>query len=167
MRDINNKLKIICKVCKNTFIDYISNHRRFCSHSCAAKITRNSKGKKLSQETKDKISRGFRKQYKKENHHRWVSDRTQLKTDRIHQFDSRYQEWSLCIKKRDNWKCKIADKNCSGRLESHHILPWKDYPELRYEMNNGITLCCFHHPRKRFDEKRLSPYFSQIVNNIN
>lgn len=77
--------------------------------------------------------------------------------------DSAYMEWRKKVKDRDNWKCRIADKNCKGKLESHHILPWRDHPELRYEINNGITLCHAHHPRKRAEEKRLSPYFQEIV----
>lgn len=76
---------------------------------------------------------------------------------------SKYKSWMFAIKKRDHWKCKIADKKCSGRLEAHHILSWKDYPELRYEVNNGITLCLAHHPRKRAEEKRLSSYFQRLI----
>lgn len=53
--------------------------------------------------------------------------------------------------------------NCKGRLEAHHILSWKDYPELRYDINNGITLCHAHHPRKRDEEAELSPYFQSLV----
>ena len=60
-------------------------------------------------------------------------------------------------------KSRIADINCSGRLEAHHILDWINYPELRYEINNGITLCHAHHPRGRAKEKELSPYFVELV----
>ena len=60
--------------------------------------------------------------------------------------------------------CRIADNNCEGRMEALHILGWNAHPELRYEVNNGITLCHFHHPRKRNDEIRLSPYFQELVN---
>lgn len=63
----------------------------------------------------------------------------------------------------DNWKCRIINNDCKGRLEAHHILNWKDYSELRYDINNGITLCHAHHPRGRANEKRLSPYFMELV----
>ena len=77
--------------------------------------------------------------------------------------DSAYAGWRHEVWSRDGFKCKIADENCNGRIEAHHILGWTDYPELRYKVNNGITLCHAHHPRKRAEEKRLSPYFQSLV----
>lgn len=74
-----------------------------------------------------------------------------------------YKNWMLTVKKRDGWKCRIADVNCDGRLEAHHILNWIDYPELRYEINNGITLCQKHHPRGRVKESSMVNYFTQII----
>lgn len=76
---------------------------------------------------------------------------------------SKYMGWMKAVKNRDEWKCRIANVDCNGRLEAHHILNWRDYPELRYEINNGITLCQAHHPRKRAEEKRLAPFFMELV----
>lgn len=64
---------------------------------------------------------------------------------------------------RDRWKCKIDNEDCLGKLEAHHILRWKDYPELRYEIKNGISLCHYHHPRKIAEEKELIPMFNNLV----
>lgn len=77
--------------------------------------------------------------------------------------DSAYMEWRTQVKNRDGWKCRIANENCHGKLEAHHILPWGDFPELRYQSNNGITLCHAHHPRRRAEEKRLALYFQELV----
>jgi len=77
--------------------------------------------------------------------------------------DSAYQNWVKQIKKRDNCICKINNQDCSGYCIVHHILPWRDYPELRYNINNGITLCQFHHPRKRVEEQKLIPFFQSMV----
>jgi hypothetical protein len=71
--------------------------------------------------------------------------------------------WRQAVKNRDSWKCRIADNNCKGRLEAHHILSWKEYPELRNVVNNGITLCHAHHPRKQEVVAKLSPYFQKLV----
>lgn len=103
----------------------------------------------------------------KERHPRWVADRNQLVKSEKKHLDSRYREWMFAIKNRDMWKCKINNSDCNGKLESHHILNWKDYPELRYEINNGITLCHAHHPRGREREAKLSPYFQSLVAEMN
>ena len=97
------------------------------------------------------------------NHWRWIKDRSKLKIDRQKMYDVQYKYWMLEVKKRDSWKCRINNSDCGGRLESHHILNWKDYPELRYEINNGITLCHAHHPKGRKKEAELSSYFQKLV----
>lgn len=78
-------------------------------------------------------------------------------------FNPQYVEWRTSVFKRDNFSCRIADVNCGGQLQAHHILPWRDYVELRYVINNGITLCVAHHPRKRKDEAELSSFFQRLV----
>ena len=44
-----------------------------------------------------------------------------------------------------------------------HFLGWSLHPELRYEINNGITLCQIHHPHKRAEEQKLIPSFRNMV----
>ena len=51
-----------------------------------------------------------------------------------------------------------------GELDSHHILNWQEYPELRFDVNNGITLCQFHHPRGKNQEKEQSIYLKGLIN---
>lgn len=76
--------------------------------------------------------------------------------------DPAYRSWMTTIKRRDK-KCQLKDNKCEGYLVVHHILPWSKYPEERYNINNGITLCQFHHPLKRFEEQRLIPVFQELV----
>lgn len=97
-----------------------------------------------------------------ENHWNWKEDRTQL-AKRQERNDMAYKEWRRQVWVRDNYKCKIGNCDCKGKIIAHHILGWSLFPELRYEVNNGITLCQFHHPLKRNDEKNLSPYFQELV----
>lgn len=97
------------------------------------------------------------------NNYQYKKDRTTLVKSEKKHLDGRYKEWMRAVKNRDCWKCKIANGDCCGRLEAHHILRWSEHPELRYEINNGITLCAFHHPRKKIDEARLSPFFKQLI----
>ena len=84
------------------------------------------------------------------------------KSEKKH-LDTTYKYWMLEVKKRDGWKCRLLSSDCKGRLESHHIFNWNDYPELRYILTNGITLCAFHHPRGRENEKRMIPIFQELL----
>lgn len=74
-----------------------------------------------------------------------------------------YKQWRTAVFKRDEFKCKIGKDICSRKLQAHHILNWIDYPELRYDVNNGITLCHAHHPRGRANEKRMVSTFMELL----
>lgn len=97
------------------------------------------------------------------NNPNWVADRSLLVKNEKKHLDSKYKIWMNGVKNRDGWKCRINNSDCNGQLESHHILNWKNYPELRYEINNGITLCHAHHPKGRENEAKLSPFFQSLV----
>ncbi len=77
--------------------------------------------------------------------------------------DPAYSIWVRQIKKRDKYQCQFKNENCFGYLIIHHILPWSQYPEERYNINNGITLCQYHHPKKRIDEQKLIPIFQNLI----
>lgn len=97
------------------------------------------------------------------DHPNYIKDRNQLKTDRLKAYDTKYKNWMNKVKNRDGRKCVINNKDCRGRLEAHHILPWSEFPKLRYNINNGISLCQYHHPRKSKDVTKLAPIFTEIV----
>jgi len=161
-----------CLFCSNLFTIPVWRKAKTCSYKCSNNLPKSRmKGKKQTEYTKIKISDShkgiipiniLRGDFTGANHPSWIKDRTKIKKqdERNNPND---KQWKYAVYKRDNFKCKIADKNCKGRIEAHHILSWRDYPELRFNINNGITLCLAHHPRKRAEEKRLSPYFMELV----
>lgn len=51
--------------------------------------------------------------------------------------------WKKEILKRDNFLCQIC--NTKIRITAHHLNSWAKYPEQRFEIDNGITLCFSHH----------------------
>ena len=51
-----------------------------------------------------------------------------------------YKLWRSSVFERDNFTC-VECKAHGVRLEADHIKQWRDFPELRYDINNGRTLC--------------------------
>lgn len=97
--------------------------------------------------------------------HHWIKDRSIVLRERRkdERGDNAYREWRRQVWLRDNFKCKIANSECEGRIEAHHILGWTEHPSLRYEVNNGITLCHFHHPRVKTEVIRLVPFYQSLI----
>lgn len=56
----------------------------------------------------------------------------------------KYKEWRTAIFYRDLFTCQKCLKK-GNRVEAHHILNWKDNPEKRYDVENGITFCAKCH----------------------
>ena len=45
----------------------------------------------------------------------------------------------MAVYKKDNYGCVKCGSKI--KLNAHHIKSWKSFPNLRYEISNGITLC--------------------------
>lgn len=55
--------------------------------------------------------------------------------------DSR-TKWARAVKDRDHYRCQNPKcRSRSGIMHAHHILNYADYPDSRYDIPNGITLC--------------------------
>jgi len=51
-----------------------------------------------------------------------------------------YKTWQQQVYKRDNYTC-LACGATDKKLNANHIKKFSDYPELRFVVSNGITLC--------------------------
>lgn len=56
-------------------------------------------------------------------------------------WDKKARDWAIAVKERDNWKCKHCGMTVKTELQAHHIIPWKKSVDLRFDINNGLTLC--------------------------
>lgn len=51
-----------------------------------------------------------------------------------------YKEWRTNVYKRDDYTCQCCGSR-GGKLNAHHLVPFYSCEELRYDINNGLTLC--------------------------
>ena len=70
-----------------------------------------------------------------------------------------YKKWRKGVFERDNHKCIIGGKSHGYKLEAHHIKSFASYPELRFDINNGQTLCVDCH-------KNTESYGPTLTKNI-
>lgn len=50
-----------------------------------------------------------------------------------------YKAWRKAVYERDGYKCQMCGTN--KNLHAHHKKEFAKYPELRYEVSNGLTVC--------------------------
>lgn len=103
-----------CPVCNKIFTAK-SSEDKYCSWNCYNQDRHPPKG---------------------ENHWNWQGG---ISKENDHRDSSKYKNWRLSIFKRDNYTCqKCGSKE---KINAHHLYSWKEYPEKRYDLENGITLC--------------------------
>ena len=75
-----------------------------------------------------------------ENHWNWKGGKSRDKRG-----TPENRQWISNVFTRDNWMCQTCgERSCKGNpvyLEAHHIKGWAKYPELRFNIDNGVTLC--------------------------
>ena len=101
------------------------------------KIGEANKGIKRSEETKRKLSKAKKGKYGKDTNN-WKNGITPKNI--LIRTSIEYRLWREAIFARDNWTCQNCGKR-GVKLNAHHIKSFAQYPELRFAIDNGITLC--------------------------
>lgn len=148
-----------CLICDMGFYTNLYRYKRgrkFCSMKCKIE---SQKGKRLSEETKLKMRKAqlgeknhfFGKHHsvstrkiiseihKGERHRDWKGGITPINTKIRHSLE--YRLWRESVFKRDNYTCIWCGDDRGGNLQADHIKPFAFYPELRFAIDNGRTLC--------------------------
>jgi len=96
------------------------------------------RGKHHTKEAREKISNNLIGKLSSEKHPNWKGGVSRgYKTG---YYSTQYKRWRIRIFERDGFKCQGCGL-VGGYLTAHHIKSFAHYPKLRYELDNGITLC--------------------------
>lgn len=137
-----------CKTCGTSFYRYTQlsykqwNKNIFCSKKCGSfgKVPIWRIGKKHTEATRMKISFS----HKGEKSHRWRGGMSRT-LDKIIRQSLSYRLWREQVFRRDKYTCVCCDaKSGNGKkvvLNADHIKPFALFPELRFAIDNGRTLC--------------------------
>lgn len=116
---------------------------------------------KISEEQKEKMKEGYRRYYNNhqdrigfsgENHWNWKGGIT--RENRRLRGVKEMKDWRNDVFERDSYTCQYCGKkNCY--LEAHHIYKMSKYPELMFELDNGITLCKNCHNLTKWNEEEF------------
>jgi 5-methylcytosine-specific restriction endonuclease McrA len=124
-----NLVSLCCLYCKKEFRDRECKQRKYCSRRCT------DLHKRVTQ------AGG--------NSHFWQGGIT-AETRRLRS-SAQYKQWRDAVFARDGYACVVCDRKRKPgdrvELEADHIRSWAEFPELRFEVSNGQTLCKECHKR--------------------
>lgn len=98
--------------------------------------------KKITKERNDKISESL----KGDKNYNWKGGpKTTRDIKNYIRKQREYVNWRTAVFERDDFTCQSCEtrskKGKTVELEAHHIKSFANFPKLRYEVSNGLTLC--------------------------
>lgn len=144
---LKNPIKV-SKICERCGISYdvaksLANKSRFHNKSCKAKFF-----------SENKLN-GFTKG---EDHYMWKGGVTPI-YNKLRK-SRQYRNYVLAVFFRDDYTCQICGKKEVGRMNANHIKKFSEYPDLRTNPLNGITLCPPCHKFVTNHEAEWESYFN-------
>ena len=146
-----------CGIIFNRKKHRVKNTKNYCSKKCSGPEN-HPKGIKWSEEAKIRMSLNaidknfgkwmkgkkgnkgtFKKgQFSKEKHPLWKGGITPI--NQVIRHSDNYSVWRKAVFERDDYTCQFCKKR-GVKLEADHIKPFALFPELRFAIDNGRTLC--------------------------
>lgn len=128
---VSKKLTKNCEACNKKFevYPYRKNMAHFCSRKCSGSVRWGKRG----------IN--------------WRGGITSI--NRVIRQSQDYKEWRTKVFKRDNYTCQDCGI-VGGWLEVDHKKMFSRFPELRFEVSNGRTLCKPCHRIKTISDQKLN-----------
>jgi|TARA_Y100001938_G_C7855783_1_gene313081 5-methylcytosine-specific restriction endonuclease McrA len=82
--------------------------------------------------------------------------------------DPVYKQWRKDVLTRDCYKCQMPNCKRKGkRMQVHHIQKWSSASYLRYDVDNGITLCwdCHNYEVNQYEEAYVGLFMDIVAEN--
>ena len=121
-----------------------------------------SRGKKHYDKNREKILKRIKqnriknKEKRRIKNYKWCQENKPKLIDR---YIPEYTHWRTAVYERDNHICQDCGKN-HCKVYAHHINPFLKFPELRFELSNGKTLC--HDCHVIADRENRKLYYSEL-----
>jgi len=148
------KIEYTCRNCKKTFLNHryraLIGRGKFCSKKCQysfgipeeqrKRTSETMMGKKIGphpKEWNEKIRQSQIGLKTGDKHPNWKGGVT--KEYRKDRNQSRYAKWRKAVLEVGKYMC--ANCGDAGNLDTHHVHGFLKFPELRYEVGNGMVLC--------------------------
>mgnify|MGYP001562951312 CR=1 FL=1 len=113
------------------------------SSNWRAKTSASLKGRKrpdISKMQKERFKNGeLSIGLKGEENQNWKGGVTPINIQIRHSME--YKDWRRSVFERDNYQCVIGGKEHGSKLNADHIKSFASFPELRFDIDNGRTLC--------------------------
>ena len=141
----NPKILNQCLFCGKDFWDWKGNNRIYCNKKC--------------------YSLHLRILKKEKNSPLWKGGKTKI--NQLLRTRTEYLDWRNKIFQRDNYTCQECGiKSGNGvkiYLNVHHKKSFSEYPDLRFNLDNGVTLCknCHLLEHSKIAEARIKPFLEQ------
>lgn len=154
-----------CKHCGKEDIGPCTNVNKYCSKACYIQVQRtNMKFKKINGvwykgkcqdcgkpikgqyakrcfdchlESDDRQHFGTRN-YKNKRHWNWKGGIS--REEKLIRTSAEMMKWRMTVFERDNYTCQLCGQ-IGYQLEADHIKPFALFPDLRFDVDNGRTLC--------------------------
>mgnify|MGYP001561004547 FL=1 len=157
------KETVVCETCKKTFTDWICQKRKYCSFGCRKVWNKGLTKKKDSRVDYQRPTQFKMGQLMGSRHPQWKGGITDDRRS------NKYKEFIKNAYKLFGYTCYFCDKK-PGKLNVHHLKPWKYYPELRFELSNILVLCTDCHRQTdsygkgvyKYSPERQYAYYTSI-----
>lgn len=175
-RENKKKVTLICK-CGNPFVRDHSRRLsgKYCSKHCAGIFNNNlANHREHSAQTRRKISESFKGNTRGLGWKMPLKQKLELSRSRkgvnsplwrggatsknmLIRSGLEYRLWRIAVFTRDDYQCVLGGKDHGSNLQADHIKPFALFPEFRFAIDNGRTLCVNCH-------KQTDTYLAKMKN---